>query len=217
MHSTLVLLIWVFCFYCLLVCLYSVYISIGFKMEVWGASFGHHYTAKVTPHPLPSPFYWTYFSLEYWHFHAWFNTRVTSDSLKRLHFLSIFHRSIYLFAIIKTARVMKAKWAAAIKPEEHFGRDQNQKWNFGRDQNRKWNFGRDQNRKWNFGRDQNPARNFGRDQNWGKKLVATKNFGRDQKLGEENEKGYYNRNLHFFICAICSNSFKLLQFKVKNI
>ena len=95
---------------------------------------------------------------------------------------------------------MKAKWAAAIKPEEHFGRDQNQKWNFGRDQNRKWNFGRDQNReknfgrdqnrKWNFGRDQNLARKIGRDQNWGKKLVATKNFGHDQKLGEENEKGY---------------------------
>ena len=80
MHWALVLLIWVFCFYCLLVCLYSAYISIWFKTEVSGASFGHHYTAKVTPHPLPSPRYWTYFSLEYWHFHAWFSTRATSYS-----------------------------------------------------------------------------------------------------------------------------------------
>ena len=58
---------------------------------------------------------------------------------------------------------MKANWTASTKPKEHFGRDQNWKWN------------------------------FGHDQNWGKKLVVTKNFGHDQKLGEENEKGYYQQ------------------------
>ena len=45
-----------------------------------------------------------------------------------------------------------------------------------------------------------PKEHFGRDQNWGKKLVATKNFGHDQKLGEENEKGYYPQKYLWVTC-----------------
>ena len=103
--------------------------------------------------------------------------------------MEILEKSQFLLLYHQNCPSYEVKWAAAIKPEEHFGLDQNQKWKIGRDQNRKWEIGHNQNWEWNFGRNQNSPRKIGRDQNIWKKLVATKNFGRDQKLGEVNEKG----------------------------
>ena len=40
-------------------------------MEVLRISFRYYHTARVTWYPIPSPLYYTYFSLEYYSFHAW--------------------------------------------------------------------------------------------------------------------------------------------------